>query len=63
MFVVLLVNGMVNDTARFLLYSQGQVGEQHGCWIMKKNTTICMDGHACERIADILEGKEYQAWE
>ena len=21
------------------------------------------DGHACERIADILEGKEYQPWE
>lgn len=21
------------------------------------------DGHACERIADILEGKEYQEWE
>jgi UDP-N-acetylglucosamine 2-epimerase (non-hydrolysing) len=20
------------------------------------------DGHACERIADILEGKEYQPW-
>ena len=20
------------------------------------------DGHACERIADILEGKEYQLW-
>ena len=20
------------------------------------------DGHACERIADILEGKEYQEW-
>jgi len=29
-FVVLLVNGMVNDTARFLLYCQGQVVEQHG---------------------------------
>ena len=21
------------------------------------------DGHACERIADILEGKKYKAWE
>lgn len=21
------------------------------------------DGHACERIADILEGKEYSPWE
>ena len=21
------------------------------------------DGHACERIADILEGKNYQPWE
>ncbi|WP_256377648.1 hypothetical protein [Oribacterium sp. NK2B42] len=21
------------------------------------------DGHACERIADILEGKEYYPWE
>ena len=21
------------------------------------------DGHACERIADILEGKEYTPWE
>jgi len=21
------------------------------------------DGHACERIADILEGKEYNPWE
>ena len=20
------------------------------------------DGHACERIADVLEGKEYQPW-
>ena len=20
------------------------------------------DGHACERIADILEGKEFQEW-
>ena len=20
------------------------------------------DGHACERIADILEGKEYKPW-
>lgn len=32
----------------------------------KKMSTACNpygDGHACERIADILEGKEYQAWE
>ncbi len=21
------------------------------------------DGHACERIADIMEGKEYMPWE
>ena len=23
---------------------------------------FCGDGHACARIADILEGKEYQPW-
>ena len=31
----------------------------------KKMSTACNpygDGHACERIADILEGKEYEAW-
>ena len=31
----------------------------------KKMSTACNpygDGHACERIADILEGKEYQPW-
>ena len=31
-----------------------------------KMSTACNpygDGHACERIADILEGKEYQPWE
>ncbi len=31
----------------------------------KKMSTACNpygDGHACERIADILEGKEYKAW-
>ena len=31
----------------------------------KKMSNACNpygDGHACERIADILEGKEYQPW-
>ena len=34
--------------------------------IYRKMSTACNpygDGHACERIADILEGKEYQPWE
>ena len=29
---------------------------------MSKAVNPYGDGHACERIADILEGKEYQAW-
>ena len=32
----------------------------------KKMSNACNpygDGHACERIVDILEGKEYQAWD
>ena len=30
---------------------------------MSKATNPYGDGHACERIADILEGKEYSPWE
>ena len=30
---------------------------------MAKTVNPYGDGHACERIADILEGKEYQEWE
>lgn len=30
---------------------------------MSKSINPYGDGHACERIADILEGKEYQAWD
>ena len=29
---------------------------------MSKAVNLYGDGHACERIADILEGKAYQAW-
>ena len=29
---------------------------------MSKAVNPYADGHACERIADILEGKSYQAW-
>ena len=27
-----------------------------------KHVILIGDGHACERIADILEGKEYTPW-
>ena len=29
---------------------------------MAKSCNPYGDGHACERIADILEGKEYRPW-
>ena len=29
---------------------------------MSKASNPYGDGHACERIADILEGKEYREW-
>lgn len=48
---------MIYSTFKLLLEDKGEY---------KKMSNACNpygDGHACERIADILEGKEYSPWE
>ena len=48
---------MIYETFKLLLENKNEYEKMsHAC-------NPYGDGHACERIADILEGKEYQPWE
>ena len=54
-FIILISDKPINTFKRLLEDKEEYDRMSHAC-------NPYGDGHACERIADILEGKPYNAW-